>query len=66
MLILPPLFLFLFQLDPDLPEHVTGALKAGAELQWTATTCVFVLIGDAPCHGSEVCLPAGGRIENGE
>jgi len=50
------------------PEELTGALIATAELEWSAEYRMAIVITDAPCHGhqysdkphDEFCLPESG------
>jgi hypothetical protein len=37
----------------DTPEDVNGGLQAALDMQWTSEAKCIILVGDAPCHGSE-------------
>lgn len=37
----------------DTPEDVAGGLQAALEMQWAGGARCIILVGDAPCHGSE-------------
>lgn len=39
--------------NSDTPEDVLGGLKSALRLRWKASVRFVVLLGDAPCHGSE-------------
>ena len=37
----------------DVPEDIAGGLKHATELSWRSPVRLCILIGDAPCHGSQ-------------
>lgn len=39
--------------NSDTPEDVLGGLKSALRLRWKANVRFVILLGDAPCHGSE-------------
>ena len=50
----------------DYPEDIAGAMDVANNLDWKGSNRIFVLISDAPCHGTKYHDSTGDSLPNGD